>query len=49
MIREPGASLDLRNGELLNRRPLTRVAADKQTGLGLELDRRDFDVKRDKA
>jgi hypothetical protein len=32
MIRETGASLEYRNGESLNRRPLSRVAEDKQTG-----------------
>jgi hypothetical protein len=32
MIRETGASLEYRNGELVNRTPLSRVAEDKQTG-----------------
>jgi hypothetical protein len=34
MIRETGASLGYRNGELLNRRSLVRVGAGKQTGQG---------------
>jgi hypothetical protein len=34
MIRETGATLEYRNGESLNRRPLVRVGAGKQTGQG---------------